>query len=347
MRALYCTGDVITPSTGGGLVCLNEIEVLKTLFDDVVVIGGDQINPAQYSQPDSVFLMDYFALELVRNMPRFDHANFYSWTFSHTVRWLKDQGTKVTYTVPAHDRRLTVEEFEIMGMAYPYAHIKDDNLWHIFSQGYREADLVIVPSERSAGFLRNEGCKNIVVIPHGCYIPEGIEPLPGKFTAGYLGQVGPDKGIYYLLKAWEMLNYKSNTLLLAGSGTELLGNFISRTVNGGIFNMLGRVPEARQLYDAVSVYVQPSVTESFGIEVLEAMAHSRPVIASEGAGASELITEGLEGFVVPIRDPKALADRISFLKNNPNKIATMGKKAREKALNYSWEAIRGKYKEVL
>ncbi|MBA7653880.1 Sucrose synthase [subsurface metagenome] len=110
--------------------------------------------------------------------------------------------------------------------------------------------------------------------------------------------------------------------------------------------MLGRVPNVSDVYNACSVYVQPSVVEGFGIEVLEAMAHGRPVIASEGAGASDLVDDSI-GFVVPIRSPEAIAERLNLLKSMPHYgLMQMGQRARRKAKNYTWEKIRKRYAKL-
>ncbi|MBA7670110.1 D-inositol-3-phosphate glycosyltransferase [subsurface metagenome] len=344
MKSLYCTADTIGTETGGGIVTYNELLALKEISDEVRVMERKDIEPSRFRQPDSPFLFDYFALEQIKDK-HFDLAHFYSWTFTQTVSWLKSQGTKVTYTIAAHDRKLTVEEFERLGLIYPFHHIKDDKLWQIYSEGYRLADVVIAPSKRSAEFLRSEGCKKVVVIPHGVNLPERVEPIPERFDVSYLGAVGPDKGLIYLIQAWAMLNYPDSNLILAGGETETLEPFIRQTANQGQFKILGRVPDVSDVYNACSVAVFPSVTEGFGIGILEAIAHGRPVIASQGAGASDLVDDSI-GFVVPIRDPQAIAQKIDWLKKNRNKIPEMGQRARKKARKFTWGKIRKRYAEL-
>jgi len=345
MRSLYCTADQVATPTGGGAVTANEIEALGAVSQELVILSARELQPALYAQPESPFAYDHFALHRVQEMGNFDLAHFYSGTFSNTVRWLKSQGGVVTYTVPAHDRRVTVEEHRLQGLDYPYPHISDDRLWRLFSRGYRDADIVVAPSSLAARFLEAEGCQDVRVIPHGCWPPERVAGMPQEFTAGYLGQVGIDKGLIYLLKAWESLNYRDATLVLAGPGTDSLGPYIQANVNGGKIKLLGFVPDVSAFYASVSVYVQCSVCESFGIEILEALACGRPVIASEGAGASELVEEGM-GFRAPIRDPAAIARAIAWCRQHRGSLAEMGQKGRKKAEEYSWLKIRSKYQQM-
>lgn len=346
LKSVYITADTIGTETGGGVVTKNELLALKGIADEITVIERKDIDCNRWRQTDSPFLQDYMALQQIKDK-HFDLAHFYSGCFSHTVRWLKEHETKVTYTVAAHDRKVSIEEFGRLGLEYPFHHIKDDDLWDIYVEGIRLADVVIAPSTKSADFLKSDvGCKNVVVIPHGVNLPRKVKPIAERFDCGYLGAVGPDKSLIDLIRAWALLSYSDSTLILAGSGTETLEPFIRQTTNNASFILLGRITSPSDLYNACSVYIQPSVTEAFGIEVLEAMAHGRPVIVSQGAGASDLVEDGVTGFVVPIRSPEAIAEKIDFFKKNPEKIPEMGQKARRKVRNYTWDKIRERYAQL-
>lgn len=344
LKSVYITADTIGTETGGGVVTKNELSALKEISSEVTVIEGKDIAPAKFHQPDSPFLQDYMALQQIKDK-HFDLAHFYAGCFSATIRWLKSRGTKVSYTVAAHDRKISIEEFHRLGLEYPFYNISDDDLFNIYSEGNKLADVVIAPSTKSADFLKSDvGCKNVVVIPHGC-VSRQVKPIPEGFDCCYIGQCGPDKGLIYLMQAWAMLGYSDSRLILAGSGTETLEPFIRQIADRANFALLGRVGNVSEVYNACSVAVFPSVTEGFGLGILEMMAHGRPVIASEGAGASDLVDDSF-GFVVPIRDPQAIADRIDWLKKNRNKIPEMGQRARRKARNFTWGKIRKRYAQL-
>jgi glycosyltransferase involved in cell wall biosynthesis len=167
--------------------------------------------------------------------------------------------------------------------------------------------------------------------------------MPAKFTVGYLGQSGPDKGLVYLLEAWSKLNLPNCRLLMAGRGIEQMAPVWQHVGGCGEVEFLGWVKNVSDFYNSISCYVQPSVTEGFGIEVLEAMAHGRPVIVSEGAGAADVVENKITGFVVPRRNSDAIADCIMKLKNDPALCESMGAAARAVALCYTWDKIIPQY----
>jgi D-inositol-3-phosphate glycosyltransferase len=96
--------------------------------------------------------------------------------------------------------------------------------------------------------------------------------------------------------------------------------------------------------------VMPSHYESFGMVALEAMAMGTPVIASEVGGLAFLVRDGRNGFLVPSRDPEALAERIFTLLLDDACRTELGRQAREHALAYDWphitDKILGLYRRV-
>ena len=264
-------------------------------------------------------------------------------TFSRTVSFLKGQNRKVTYTAAAHDVTLSRQEHQKLGMYYDYPHMTIPSLWERYLQGYLDADVLICPSPHSADVMRRFGAKNrIEIIPHGVDIPEPKPPVRhNQFVVGYLGAVGPDKGLIYLLEAWKKLNYHDATLLLAGGASK--SPFVQdliRGFGGGNIECLGWVDDISKFYESLSLYVQPSVTEGFGIEVLEACAHGVRTIACVGAGASYLLPDEC---VVASRDTDRLVaaiDRASRLPDyDPEQFRNI-------ARSCTWDKIHKKYQDV-
>jgi len=349
MRNLFCTADTIGTETGGGVVTKNEFEALKYLGGEIRFMDATQINPTAYGYPNSPYVQDYIADALVLQLlsERIDLAHFYSGSFGKTIWRLKAAGAKVTQTIAAHDMQLSAEEFARYGLAYDFPHLIRRELFLPYIEGQLMADKVICPSTQSAEIVKRYGVRDPIVIPHGIPGPIGTPaPLPEKFTVGYLGQCGPDKGLIYLLEAWSKLNLSNCRLLMAGRGIEQMAPIWQSVGGRGEVEFLGWVKDVNAFYNSISVYVQPSVTEGFGIEVLEAMARGRPVIVSDGAGASNVVSGNTDGFVFPKRDSDQLGEILWSLKHDPAMLANMGEAAHRSAQFYTWDRIWPQYQTV-
>lgn len=99
-------------------------------------------------------------------------------------------------------------------------------------------------------------------------------------------------------------------------------------------------------YAAASAVVMPSDYESFGMVALEAMATGTPVIASEVGGLAFLVREGETGFLIPVRDAAALAQRMITLLRNPQQLAKMRTAATSIAQQYTWSTIADQLLDV-
>ena len=92
-------------------------------------------------------------------------------------------------------------------------------------------------------------------------------------------------------------------------------------------------------YSAADVCVMPSLYESFGLVALEAMACGTPVVASRVGGLPYLVQDGVSGLLVPDNDPPALADALQRVLHEPGLAASLGARARQVALGYSWQRV--------
>lgn len=339
MTGLFVTADVLGTESSGGIVASQELAALSQIVGPV-----DVINPPMMSDP---FETDQLAVNAYAQWgKRHDIAHFYSGTFSKLVSVLKAAGTKVTYTVAAHDVQTSKEEHESLGVGYPYTHLTDPEKFSEYIRGYKESDVIICPSSHSLDVMTKYGGERIAIIPHGCHIPNDVKPVLSKpFVVGYLGATGPDKGLKYLLQAWSALNYKDGLLLLAGKQMPLFLPSIRKFVERGSVQVMGWVKTTSDLYNQCSLYCQPSASEGFGMEIIEAMSHGRPVVASDGAGAVDCMNKDT-GIVVDKRNVQALADAIDWYKKNPDALVQHGVAARKKAMEFSWDNVKAKYIEL-
>lgn len=104
---------------------------------------------------------------------------------------------------------------------------------------------------------------------------------------------------------------------------------ISEWQKAGIIEYLGETSDVRPFIAEASVYVLPSYREGTPRSVLEAMAMGRPVVTTAAPGCRETVIDGENGFLVPVKDARALARAMEKFIVNPGLVATMGRRSRE------------------
>jgi glycosyltransferase involved in cell wall biosynthesis len=339
---IYVTADRIGNGTGGGTVTYHEAEALKSIDRDCIVLSGTDTRPA------SVWEFDAEVCRHVASLPERPRlAHFYAGTFPTTVEYLKSVGCIVTYTAAAHDVDISRREHEALGLPYDYPHLTDSEQRQRYLYGYLNADHLIVPSTHSRDVMRGFGATMpIEVIPHGTdLLTCEFKPYPDKFTVGYLGAIGPDKGLIYLLQAWKKLNYTDAELLIAGpqSNHPWLMQLIQQHGNPKTTRTLGWVDNVSDFYNCISVYVQPSCSEGFGLEVIEALNHGRSVLASRTCGASDHVIESRR---YDYRDVAMLAGLIDMERKDIDGGIDMRRLWRPCVKDLSWDKIRARYMAI-
>lgn len=202
------------------------------------------------------------------------------------------------------------------------------------------------------------------IIPNGVdvdFFNPAVEPISelnnGRPKVLFLGRFEPRKGLKYLLMALPEIVREVPEVQLVVVGTGLLGyaykGYLDKEVAGNVY-WAGLVPgeDRPRYYRSCDVFCSPAIGyESFGIVLLEAMATGRPVVASDIVGYRSVMRDGEQGFLVPPRDPAALARAIVKLLKEPELRRRMGEAGRRRALDFSWsriaEQVEGFYRELL
>ena len=150
-------------------------------------------------------------------------------------------------------------------------------------------------------------------------------------TIGTLAVLQERKGHRFLLEAVAELKVRGvkPVCLLAGTGSERkeLEEMAARLGLAEEVKFLGFVADTPAFLAGVDIFVLPSLAEGLGVAALEAMAAGKAVVASRVGGLTDVITDGLTGFLVPPRDSKALSDAIAKLIADPSRARAMGRSA--------------------
>lgn len=219
-----------------------------------------------------------------------------------------------------YQERLLAEEYARWGVSLPISDPRDTRREEAI---YEQADAITVPSTVAARSFGEMGVpeEKVHVLPYGVRLesfrPSG-EPPADEFALLFAGSVGLRKGIPYLLEAFAALRHPKKRLRIAGALQEDLKPVLPRLPMQGV-ELLGALPhgELAELMSRSHALGLPSIEEGLALVQAQAMACGCPVVCSTHTGGEDLFTDGVEGFIVPIRDPKALAERMQRLADDP------------------------------
>ncbi|MBW3659512.1 MAG: glycosyltransferase family 4 protein [Actinobacteria bacterium] len=179
-------------------------------------------------------------------------------------------------------------------------------------------------------------------------------PIPGHAppTLLFVGRLERRKGLEQLLRALLLLkpDRPDVRVLVVGEGPErdrCQAMIPARLRSDVVF--LGRVDadDLPRFYRSADLFVSPALGgESFGIVLLEAMAAGTPVVASDIPGYRSVLRHELHGRLVPPGDPRALADAIATLLDNPALREAMGREAQVAARDYDWAAVTARLRSL-
>jgi starch synthase len=219
---------------------------------------------------------------------------------------------------------------------------------------YAVADAVLCPSGfvKESFVRRGFAAERIFVVPYGTSLTEtGHEPAFARddtFRVLYVGQISPRKGLRYLFEAFTQLRHPRKELVIVGPTAQPSGIEKSAPPPGTVFRGVLKGEALARAYREASVFVLPTVEEGLALVLGEALSFGAPVIATNHSGAADLFESGREGFVVSIRNPGAIAEKLQQLADDPALRERMSVAARARARTlHGWESAGQKLVETL
>lgn len=202
---------------------------------------------------------------------------------------------------------------------------------------YAMADAILVPTGYVAQTFYDRGFapEKVKKAPYGVdltqFYPDGAPP-EDAFEVLFVGQLGIRKGIKYLLEAFERFDHPRKRLTLVGPPQAETADLVAKAVATGHVVATGSLPRdgVRERMSRSHVMVLPSVEEGLALVQAQALACGCPVVAVPPTGCDDLFTDGVEGFIVPSRDPGAIADRLAELADRPELRAALSAAAVER-----------------
>ncbi len=221
---------------------------------------------------------------------------------------------------------------------------------------YEICDWIAVPSEfvRRTFIEKGVGEDKLIKLPFGVDIDlfRQIPKHDETFRVIYVGNLTLRKGLPYILEAIAAPGLPPLELWLIGSIDPDVEPILAKYQK--LYRYLGTVPrpELHKFYSQGSVFVLASIEEGLALVQAQAMACGLPVIATRNSGAEDLFSDGVEGFIVPIRSAEAIREKIVYLYENPAERERMAEAAKRRVRNLGgWdrygEAAVAAYRERL
>jgi alpha-maltose-1-phosphate synthase len=322
-------------------------------------------NPYLFDQTSyaNAIVFDWWTASQVRKGPAPDALVGISGSSLKTGQELQARGGKfICDRGSSHQRyqeRIVADEYQRWGVSRSVTDIRD-----IVREEkiYAVADAITVPSAFAARSFVEEGvpAEKLRVIPYGVRLEQFVrtgEPpdsnsnsnSKAQFEVLFAGSVGLRKGVPYLLQAFARLQHPRKRLRIAGPVLPDIQTVLGRLPQENV-EMLGSVTQSRlaDLMSTSHVMVLPSIEEGLALVQGQALACGCPVLASTNTGGEDLFTDGVEGFIVPVRDVEALTDRMQRLADDPALQQRMSEAAlRRVRLIGGWSQYGDKWESLL
>jgi starch synthase len=210
---------------------------------------------------------------------------------------------------------------------------------------YDAADYILLPSEFVKQSFLAKGFREekLLKVPYGFAIPvqkdSNLVKSHATFNVLYVGSISVRKGVRYLIEAFKMLEMPNKKLIIVGPKTQISGiEDLEITADIEFVGVL-KGTDLEKAYQSADVFCLPTIEDGYGLVLGEALSYGLPLITTTNSGGIDLISEGIEGFIVPIRDAVAIHKKLKLLSSNRELLTKMKMAAQHKSARINgWEA---------
>ena len=185
------------------------------------------------------------------------------------------------------------------------------------------------------------------------FSPSNEKSTESKICIGIVKSLEDKYGIEYLIRAFKIVvegGYESSLLIVGDGSLRKKLEELTESLNlSNSVRFIGRVHnnEVVEYLHMIDIFVAPSLSESFGVAVVEASSCGIPVIASDVGGFPEVVMHSETGFLVPPKDPEAIASKIIKLIEEPSLRQQLGIEGRKFVLeNFEWNLCANKMEKI-
>ena len=270
-----------------------------------------------------------------------------------TFRAAKQAGKKTIYELPIAywetSRRLLIEEAERLPRWEPtlFATRDSEEKLRRKSEELALADRIVCPSGFVLDSLPSAAREKCVLAEFGS---PAIRPRQHRNATRlrilFAGALSQRKGLADLFAAMKLVSRPDVELVVMGSPAAPM-DFYRAEYDGFIYEPTRPHGGVLDLMSSCDLLALPSIVEGRALVQQEAMSCGLPLIVTANAGGADLIEEGKTGFLVPIRSPEAIAEKIAWFADHRNLLPMMQEASQQKAAQYTWAAYAGKIMKAL
>ncbi len=232
--------------------------------------------------------------------------------------------------------------------------------WRYLRWFHKRCVINFCPSMSTLRLLEEHGIPNLRFCPHGidshlfnpAYRNEAIRLRyiddPQDIILLYVGRIAPEKDLEVLMEAVRLLNRHGLKfrLLMVGDGPSR-PKLEGQRIDNVIFCGYQRGQDLYALYASADIFVFPSVTETFGNVILEAMASGLPVVAAPNGGVEDNLLPGRNGLAFKAGDARDMAVQIEKLAAQPEVRQILAQGALEHARSRNWDSILADFYQAM
>lgn len=248
-----------------------------------------------------------------------------------------------------YQEQLLAEEHHRIGLSWTPFHRQEKERR---IEEYAQADYILTPSDfvktsfLSAGFPDEK----ILKVPFGFdSLPVTVKPRDtDSFTVLYVGSISVRKGIRYLIQAFDKLKHPRKKLVLVGPRTELDGLRGISIPDGVIFTGVLKGHDLAAAYQTADVFCLPTLEEGMALVLGEALSYGLPIVTTTNSGGYDMMTDQQEGFIVPIQNSDAIAEKLQRLADDADLLQAMRLSAQNRATSLAgWSATEALLTDTL
>jgi glycosyltransferase involved in cell wall biosynthesis len=207
---------------------------------------------------------------------------------------------------------------------------------------YRKARVILAPNAELVGLISELTGRPVYLMQRGVdgtlFSPDRRDRTTSRFRIGYVGRLTPEKNVRFLAEighALERSAQRESEFYIVGQGSEV--EWLKQNVPNAIFPGVLRGEALAQAYANMDLFAFPSMTDTFGNVVLEALASGVPCVVAAEGGPKFLVQSAVTGYVAS--GPLSFVRCVAGLVNNLDVHHSMREAARHYASGLSWDSV--------